>query len=186
MDYEEKSEDLEQYDGYGGYLEGKEDRYAPLLGYFLLDFSVLEHSLNLALAEELHGSTHEVGYVVIEKLKTFDKIELFFKLYLRLVSFQGQKGKAALAIVRKRLENINTFRNLIMHANWSTIDKENFVRTRIKVDSEEGYVKFRNVKITTTMIRTQIREAQKLTDDLDAFSEKAREFGFEEKNESAK
>lgn len=185
MEYQEKSEDLEQYDGYGGYLEDKEDRYAPLLGYFLLDFSVLEHSLNLALAEELHGSTHEIGYVVMEKLKTFDKIELFSKLYLRLVSFQGPKGKSILAAIKKRLEDLNTFRNIIVHANWSTIDQENFVRTKIKVDTDEGYVKFRNIKITTTMIRAQSREAQRLSDDLDEFSEKTREFGFEEKQKKS-
>lgn len=181
MKYEEKSESLDQYDGWYEFLDGKEDRYAPLLGYFLIHFSVLEHSLNLALAEILHSRTHEIGYVVVEKLSLFDKIDLFRKLYLGIVSPQSKKGKDALLAICKRLEKINTFRNMIAHANWSTIDAQGFVRTRIKVDPSEGHVIFRNVRITRAIISTQTQEVKKLADDLDDFSQKALEGGFEKK-----
>ncbi len=181
MKYEEKSENLEQYDGWHDFLEGKEGRYAPLVGYFLIYFSVLEHSLNLSLAEILNERSHEIGYVVVEKLSVYDKIELFRKLYLRILSSQSKDGKDALAVIRTRLEEMNTFRNILAHANWSTIDAVGFVRTKIKVDPDEGHITFKNIKITRDIIQTQTNEVRRLSSDLDKFAEKAREWGFKKK-----
>lgn len=180
MKYEEKSEDLDQYDGWYEILDGKEGKYAPLLGNFLIHFSVLEHSLNLALAEALHGRSHETGYVVVEKLTISNKMDLFRKLYLRNVGFQGKKGKDALSKICKRLSEINTFRNIIVHANWSTIDARGFVRTKIKIDPNEGHVVFKNIRITRAIIQKQTGEVKKLALDLDTFSEKVLEGGFKE------
>lgn len=181
MEYEEKDIDLEQYDwAIGEEIERMEDRYAPLIGYFIIDFSLLENSLNLALVEAIHSNSHEPGYVIVEKLSLWDKIDLFNKLYLRMVSLQGKKGEAILSAIRQRLDDINRFRNMIVHANWATMDTEKFVRTKVKINKDEGYVSFKKIKITTTIIRLQIREAQRLTTALDNFAEKAREWRFDE------
>ena len=182
MEYEEKNEELDQYDWAGGEeIDYQRDRYATRIGHLVIDFSLLESSLNLALVEAFHGSSHEPGYVVVEKLRMSDKIDLFNKMYLRMVHFQSKKGKDALTVIRKRLQDANTFRNMVAHANWATLDEEKFVRTKVKIDPEEGHVTFKNVKITTTIIREQVREIQSLTNALDKFSEKAREWRFEEK-----
>lgn len=182
MEYEEKSEDLDQYDWAGGEeIDDQRDRYATRIGHLVIDFSLLENTLNLALVEAIHSGSHEPGYVVVEKLRMADKIDLFNKMYLRMVHFQSKKGKDELAVIRSRLEDANTFRNMIAHANWATLDEEKFVRTKVKIDREEGRVTFRNIKITTTLIRGQVREIQSLTNALEKFSEKALEWRFEEK-----
>jgi hypothetical protein len=182
MEYEEKNEELDQYDwAEGEEIDFQRDRYAMRIGHLVIDFSLLESSLNLALVESFHGGSHEPGYVVVEKLRMSDKIDLFNKMYLRMVHFQSKKGKDELAVIRKRLEDVNTFRNMVAHANWATLDEERFVRTKVKVDPEEGNVTFKNVKITTTLIRQKVREIRSLTNALEKFSEKAREWRFEEK-----
>jgi hypothetical protein len=182
MKYEEKNEDLDQYDWAGDdEIEFQRNRYSVCIGHLIIDFSILESSLNLALVEAIHSSSHEPGYVVVEKLRITDKIDLFNKMYLRMVHFQSKKGKDALAVIRKRLEDVNVFRNMVVHANWATLDEDRFVRTKVKIDRDEGHVTFKKVKITTTLIRQKIREIRSLTNSLERFSEKAREWRFEER-----
>lgn len=186
MEYVEKDIDLDQYDwAEGEEIDVQRERYAVRIGHLLIDFSKLENSLNLALVEAIHGSSHEPGYVIVEKLKTWDKIDLFNKMYLRMVHFQSEKGKDELKAIRKRLDDANAFRNIIAHANWATMDEDKFVRTKVKIDKDEGGVSFRNIKITTTLIRAQVQEVQRLTKALDKFAEKAREWRYEEKPKEA-
>ena len=49
---ENNFDELEQYDySDGEYLEKVVDRYSPLIGLFLVNFSILEQELNLAVAD---------------------------------------------------------------------------------------------------------------------------------------
>jgi len=45
------------------------------------------------------------------------------------------------------------FRNNMVHAHWQTITRDGFVRTKIVVDNQDGYVKFKNTQITPKIIR---------------------------------
>lgn len=101
---------LEQYDYTDGeYLEKAVDKYSPLIGLFLINFSILEHELNLAIADFMFDDCHEIGFVIIEKLTTSNKIELFYKMYIQLETFKGKKNKKVLIQIKKQLESINTF-----------------------------------------------------------------------------
>lgn len=169
----EENEALEQYDySTNDYLYKVEDKYAPLIGLFLIRFSELEHTLNIAIAEIINDRTHEPGFVVIENLTTNNKIQLFYKFYLQLVSALGKKKHVdRLRQLRSQLEEINTFRNKIAHANWQTLNKQGMVRTKIVVDNQQGYVLFRRVEILPKAIRRQIKTIEKLILAFDDFIE---------------
>lgn len=172
-----KFEELDQYDYTDGeYLENVADRYSSSIGLFLINFSILEHELNLAVVDFISDGAHEMGFVVIEKLTISNKIELFYKMYVRLESFKDKKNKNILNQIAKQLESLNTFRNNIVHANWQSLKKDGFVRTKIVVDSQEGYVKFRKVQITPKIIRQKIKEIEKLIDQIDNYKETAFQF----------
>lgn len=172
-DYDE----LEQYDYTDGeYLEKVIDKYTVLIGLFLVNFSILEQELNLALVDFISDSAHEKGFIVIEKLTTRNKIELFYKMYVRLESFKDKKSKEILDRIRKQFEALNSFRNNIVHANWQSLTKDGFVRTKIVVDNQEGYVKFKKVEITPKIIRQKIKEIEKLIDQIDEYKETALQF----------
>jgi len=165
---------LEQYDFIDEeYLEKVVDKYSSLIGLFLINFSCLEHELNLAIADFFGDDYHETGYVIIEKLNTSNKIELFYKIYIRLESFKSKKTKNVLDKIRQKLELINTFRNSIVHANWQSLSKDGFVRTKIIVDNQEGYIKFKKVQITPKIIREKIKEIEKLVEKIDEYKETA-------------
>ena len=126
MDKNQKDYDeLDQYDfSDGEYLEKVADKYFPLVGEFLISFSILEQELNIAIADFLHDDCHETGFVIIEKLTTSNKIDLFYKMYVRLESFNNKKHKAILDKLRKQLNELNSFRNNVVHANWQSLTKE--------------------------------------------------------------
>ena len=173
----ENYDELEQY-AYpdSEYLEKVADRYSSPIGLFLINFSILEHDLNIAIADCLHDDAHEPGFVILEKLTTSNKIDLFYKMYVRLESFKDKKNKETLNKIREQLESLNTFRNNIVHANWQSLTKDGFVWTKIVVDSQEGYVKFRKVQITPKIIKQKIKEIEKLTDLIDNYKETAFQF----------
>jgi len=102
---------LEQYDYIDGeYLEKVVDKYCPLIGLFLINFSILEHELNLAIADFISDRAHETGFVIIEKITTSNKIELFYKMYVRLESFKEKKNKDILNKIKGKLHyRINAF-----------------------------------------------------------------------------
>ena len=141
----------------------------------MIYFSYLEHDLNCAIAD-LDDDCHENGYVIIEKLTIYNKIDLFYKFYVRLESFNDKKTKIKLDEIKSELLRINTFRNDIAHANWQTLNKKGFVRTKIVVDAEEGFVKFQKIQITPKIIRNNIKAIHKLMNKIERYTEKARNF----------
>lgn len=169
----EEDEPLEQYDySTNDYLYQVEEEYAHLIGLFLIRFSELEHELNISIAEVLNDRSHEAGFVVIENLNISNKIQLFYKFYLRHVSILGkEKHIEKLDGIRKTFEEINTFRNKIVHANWQSLNKEGMVRTKITVDKQEGYVLFKKIQIFPKTIKYKIKAVEKLTLNLNSFVE---------------
>jgi len=170
-------EKLEQYDYTDGeYLEKVVDKYVPQIGLFLVNFSILEQELNLAVADFISDRAHELGFVVIERLTTSNKIGLFYKMYVRLESFKDKKNKVVLNQISKQLEALNIFRNNIVHANWQSLTKNGFVRTKIMVDNQEGFVRFKKVQITPKIMRQKIKEIEKLIEQIDEYKETALQF----------
>lgn len=170
-------DELNQYDfSDGEYLEKVAKKYFPLIGEFLISFSILEQELNLAIADFLHDDCHETGFVIIEKLTTSNKIDLFYKMYVRLESFNNKKHKSILDKLRNQLNDLNSFRNNIVHANWQSLSNDGYVRAKIVVDTDEGFVKFKKVLMTPKIIRQKIIEIDRLSEKIDKYKEKAFQF----------
>jgi len=170
-------DELDQYDfSDGEYLEKVAKKYFPLIGEFLISFSILEQELNLAIADFINERGHEPGLVIIEKITTSNKIDLFYKMYVRLESFNNKKHKTILDKLRSQLNDLNSFRNSVVHANWQSLSKDGYVRTKIVVDTDEGFVKFRKVLITPKVIRQKIKEIDGLSEKIDEYKEKAFQF----------
>jgi hypothetical protein len=167
-------EALGQYDYYDEeHLEKVIEKYSFLIGLFVVKFSSLEHEIDVAIAEFFGDDYYETGYVIIENLSISNKIDLLYKIYARLESFNEKKHKQLLDQIKNRLAAINTFRNFIVHANWETLTKEGFVRVKIMVDNQEGFVKLKKIQITPKIIRDNIKEISKLLDAIFNYREKA-------------
>jgi len=157
------------------YLERVRERYCPLIGSFLIDFSLLEHALDLAIAEFIFDDSDELGFVVTERLSVGNKIELFYKMYARMASCVDTSHRSALKGIKKQLVLLNEFRNSVVHACWGSLSKYGLVRTRTVVDTQDGHVKFKRVRISPRTIRSKDAEAERLVEKLEACCERIRE-----------
>lgn len=164
---------LGQYDFYDDeHLEKVIKKYSSLIGLFVIKYSSLEHEIDIAIAEFLGDDYHETGYVIIEKLTIGNKIDLFYKMHSRLESFKEKKNKKQLDNIKSRLLSSNSFRNNVAHANWESLTKDGFVRVKIIVDNEEGYVKLKKVQITPKILRDNIKEIDRLVDAIFKYRER--------------
>jgi hypothetical protein len=169
-DYKE----LEQYDYYDeDYLEKVIEKYSFLVGLFIIRFSSLEHEIDTFIADRFGDDYHETGYVIIENLSISNKIDLFYKMYLRIESLKEKNNRKTLENIKNRLIAMNTFRNFIAHANWGSLTKDGFVRVKIMVDNQEGYVKLKNIQITTKILRDNLKEIDKLLNLIFKYKESA-------------
>lgn len=168
------TERIEQYDFVDqDMIDENIKSYGSAIGEFLIEFSALEHSLNLLLAERINGRAHEPGYQVVELLNTKNKISLLSRMS-SLEMFYAQKDSLALKKLKsliKKLNELNSFRNKVAHANWMSLSKEGTVRTRIVVDSESGAVEFERTPMTPELIELQTNEVVILAAELQEFFE---------------
>lgn len=122
-----------------------------------ISFSALESSLNMLVAEAINNRSHDLGYQVIKSLTYQNKVKLAKDLYLNQLSFVSKKQlkeryKREFDIIYKKLLELGQFRNKVAHANWVTLDKNGYVRTKIDLD-DSGTIQFIKVKITPQMMQ---------------------------------
>jgi len=170
---------LEQHDFLvGEYIYDVEHRYAPAIGFFLISFSSFEHELNSAIAGYIHDRTDEPGLAITQMLSVRSKIELFYKLYIRLEAAKSNpsSNKEKLKNIYKRMIEINNFRNKIVHANWISLQKGYTVRTKTTTDNENGYVKFERIKILPSDIKKMTIKAEKMSEKIISYMDGAFQF----------
>jgi hypothetical protein len=101
-----------------------------------------------------------------------NKIDLFEK-QLRLLDFYcfNNKNRYLLKKIFTKLNNINIFRNNLLHANWITINKKGKVRIKFFSDLENGRIKFKYKVISVETIYQQIDEIENIIPKIDEYFE---------------
>lgn len=168
------NEELEQYDYWfeDKFYDKAIKKYGEVLGQFFMEFSALEHELNIAIADIISECSHDAGYQIMEQMNIRNKIDLFYRLYNALESHTDKRGKEKLKDIKNSLNSVNTFRNLLAHANWQTIKKDGTVSTRFSSDKESGLIKFKNIVVKPKDIRIKIKETKRLTNKIWNYKEK--------------
>lgn len=156
---ETKKEELEQEDYFDDeYIETVSEKYGLLIGKFIISFNELEHELNQAISKYFIDDSDSKGYRVIKFLTNSSKVNLFYELYLERATFVNTHNKSKIKLIKNKLDEIREFRNKLVHANWSTLTKEGYVRTKVESDKEEGVIKFVNAKILPKTIKSYINQ----------------------------
>ncbi|MEK7510836.1 MAG: hypothetical protein AAB582_01190 [Patescibacteria group bacterium] len=170
---EVRYEDLDQYDGWNDeILERWDGQYAHHIGKFMIVFSALEHSLDVGLATLINDRSHDEGYVIIKDLDVQAKIDLFYDLaYPRVQWMQKKRSRrmTELATIKKQLQELSELRNKVAHARWMTMDKDGYVRVDARTHKENGFVTFRKVKITASILHNASRRMLTLAEKVSEF-----------------
>jgi len=90
---------------------------------------------------------------------------------LQLAALTNKTWKERLSKIKKQLEKMNSFRNKIVHANWQSLDRDRFVRTKIITDPDEGRIKFRRIKMDTELIKSKIRKIDTLANRIENYTD---------------
>jgi hypothetical protein len=118
-----------------------------------------------------------MGYLIIEGLTMYNKIDLFIKMYSQLeAQARENKSKKELHNIIISMREINQFRNNIAHANWQSMTRDGFVRIKIVVDNNDGYIKFKKIKLTTKMFKEKNIQVNSLINAMFEYTEKAFNF----------
>lgn len=166
-----KYEELEQFDFYEeDLIEKNKDKYANSIGLFLIEFSQLEHNIDIEIADLVIDDDQTLGYTIIKNLSISSKIELFYDLSLQKASIMdGDITK--LKEIFEKLEEIIELRNKIAHGKWHTLDKDGFIRVGTERKKDDGFIKFKKTKITPEIIEEGIQKMEKITEEIDEFKE---------------
>tara|TARA_B100000745_G_scaffold296224_1_gene241319 strand:+ start:4332 stop:4892 length:561 start_codon:yes stop_codon:yes gene_type:complete len=140
--------------------------YSYRIGSFLMDFSSLEDTIDSLLIERINDRSHEFGFQTIKLFKFKQKIILLRDNYKSLIRYLSSDSKKLrlLSIVDSSyadLVKLSEFRNKVAHANWETLDKNFFVTTDVKEDTQGVY--FVRTKISCRLLYNASRKCGSLS-----------------------
>lgn len=153
------------------------DKYAHAIGNFLIAFSVLEARLNDGIIKSISDRSDDTGFLVVERMTFANKMELYKRMYLSLEFYKNnKKSRRKLDKILNPLEKILIFRNNLVHADWRTLNKDFYVRTRVVSDPENGVVKFKMVFMPRGLIGKMYTLTQKLNNLIEEYNDEAFDF----------
>lgn len=103
----------------------------PLIGEVVMCATAVERSIGFYICEMISDRTEGPGLIVIQKLQFSAKLDLFKRLAedFQLAFRQSAPGFAHL--VTELLE-VAKLRNLVVHAEWDSMNEEGFTFVRLK------------------------------------------------------
>lgn len=147
----------------------KEVKLQESMGKLFMSFSFVEQDLNNALCYLINDRTNNTGVLIIRKMFFKQKLNLYkdmiFELIINYVS-NSKKSKNLLERANniiKKAEDLSEFRNDIAHANWTTLDKDNFYTISIDTDNnKETNIHYKKMRITPAIIIKFVRQNEAL------------------------
>lgn len=134
------SHDIEDEDLAADYLE----LALPLVGEVVMYATDLERSIGFYICEMITDRTQGPGLIVIQKLQFSAKLDLFKRFAEDFQLSFGQAAPGFSELITELLE-VTRLRNLVVHAEWTSMNEEGFTFVRLK-DSSGGlmqeYVQF--------------------------------------------
>lgn len=154
---------LDQYDYIEtDFMDEHIDEFSPLIGRYVIEFSYLEHNLNVLVADLISERSHDQGYIITVKMKMYDKIELLERMASHGKYHGIHELKKILPTIPK-LKSVNTFRNNIAHAVWATMKPSGATRVKTKVDSNSG-IWFENKRLSKKIINDELKKLGVVTE----------------------
>lgn len=152
-------------------------KYAISIGSFIISFSELEDTVDNDLATAISNRAHEPGYRIIKYLSFRDKINLLnddYSAFIKHIESKSSKIRLLdeLKIIYNKLCELSEFRNKVAHANWLSLDKSGFVRTKIVENRDDIGMQLEKVKMTPGVLVKFRKQNEALSNKLSLFRDK--------------
>ncbi len=158
------------------------------IGEITIAFCELDDAVEAAIAEELNDRLHDIGYLVTCRMTFHQKIGLYERLVShRLFWLEKKKRIPDFEKFVKKIENIQGFRNHVMHGirfneKGVLFLKKNYQKKLMGYDegiSEEElpckgwnaqYPKYEKFTLSERMLKDYLKKIEKVGEGIDAWS----------------
>ena len=132
----------------------------PLIGLIVLYFNSLESSLDSILCQNFTDRTDSTGLIVLSNLNFSSKVNLFKRFcddFQNSLCIQIEEYKELIL----NLSESARLRNLVVHANWESMNEDGYAYTKLKTENKkmyQEYIQFDTVsleKINLLILKTQ-------------------------------
>jgi hypothetical protein len=130
------------------YLEGDNEKYlhsvAPLIGYIVYEFNSLEERLTALIHQMISDRSDDKGIIITYKMSYSQKVDLFNR-YSTWAQNICNKAISNHQLFVQTLTECGRLRNMVVHAEWETVDRDGFALVKIKVEKngiQQEYVQF--------------------------------------------
>ena len=136
------------------------DNSLPLIGYIVMYFNGLEQSLDRIICEIFSTRTANTGLIVLHKMNYSAKVDLF-KRFCDDLHYGCEIEIPGYEELIRNLKESGRMRNLVIHADWESTDKEGYTYVNFKISKngmEQEYIQFSEQslsKISTLIIQTE-------------------------------
>ena len=126
------------FDGQDKYLR----KIAYWVGHFIFEFNALEDTITRVAAEHIDGhlDKNEYAYIFLTGLTFNQKVELlerYYNFHLGMYGNEHLDMKAEADEIINQLKAIGKTRNIIVHANYISLDKDGNIRDKTKFAGSE-------------------------------------------------
>lgn len=130
-----KQKPLQQFAFLNKYLEGDNEEFfelvAPQIGFVVIDFNLLEERLTSFICQILNYSSDAKGLIITHGMTYSGKVDLFDR-YSRYTQEVFKKPIESHKKFIDDLKESGRLRNMVVHAEWDTIDKECYAVIKIR------------------------------------------------------
>ena len=137
-----KQKQLQQFAFLNKYLEDDNEEFleliAPQIGFIVFDFNLLEERLTSFICQIINYNNDAKGLIITHNMTYSSKVDLFD----RYASYTQQVLKKKKKTNKKFIEDIKEsgrLRNMVVHAEWNTVDKENYTFVKLRT-SKNGLI----------------------------------------------
>ena len=158
-------------------MQRNKKRFAILIGNFMIEFGLLEHTLTHELVLLMDTTStlgfNSLNYLCIKHQKYADKVNLFNE-YVNMLIKNSEcpriKNKKRLGLLNENLKYLGTLRNKIAHVNWYTLDEENYVHTEIDIPKNHQQEMFlKKMHLSTQVLKDGINTIHNIIPKLSGF-----------------
>ena len=132
----------------------------PSIGLVVMYFNSLESTLDSVLCENFTDRSDSTGLIVLNKMNYSSKVDLF-KRFCDDFQFSLNKHLDGYDSIINDLKESGRLRNIVVHANWDSMDDEGFTYVKLKISKkgmQQEYVQFTEEslqKIIEIIIKTE-------------------------------
>lgn len=151
---------LDQYAFDVDFSDEKDEAFYSGIGLALVSFGYFESVLNRCIIKMISDRSDDRGFAIVSLLELRQKLDLFFNDMGPILVDDGLDIKG----MHSKLLRVIEIRNLIAHADWSTLTNDNYVRCQIRHNKNDASIRFRYYNFSKDILHRISKEVYEICD----------------------